>query len=345
MENKNTPTIIVTGPNKQNGAVDYVFKGALIVGLFYGGRFMYRKWQANRQTDAAGGDPNIQMATEIHQAIDGAGTSEKVLFNVANRIGDWAEVSKAYRKLYNVNMLDDIKGDLSASDYQKFINLYNLGQKNADGSPKNSKNPIIKGQYVIAEKEAYIRKSPVYMKVLPGLVKAFDFLNASNNNAVALAKPSEVIGVLTGVFSDDTKSPDATRYLQVLVPVLDAKNNHELVKMWVASSQVKTAQLTPTQLKTYKLVKVSKAIYSSALSGITNNTVSENIKIYSKGDLVGIYDESIILKDYARKNNIILGYKLLVQSTDNKDMVSYQTIDGNIRNSFKEQIKEVIELS
>lgn len=346
MENRNTPTIIMTNAPKQNGAIDYVFKGALVVGLFFGGRWAYRKWQSNKQNDAAGGDPNIQAAMEIHQAIDGAGTSEKVLFSIAGSITDWSSVSKAYRKLYNTNMTDDLKGDLSSADYKKFMNIYNLGQKNSDGTPKTSKNVIAKGLLVISEKEVYVRKSPKYQKVLTGIFKLMDWANIAKSNAVALTPAGYVVGVATGLFSDDTTSPDGTRFLEVQVIVMDDTKKHKLVNMWVASSNVRTVSIAPeVWQKQYKgkITIVSQRTYSSALSGIT--VAPTNIKIISNTDLVGVYDRDYSLKAFVKKQGTILGHKIEDSSLNSNDMVSYQTIDGNIRTSFKNQIKELIELS
>lgn len=346
MANSNTPTIIMANAPKQNGAVDYVFKGALIVGLFFGGRWAYRKWQANKNNDAAGGDPNIQAAMEIHQAIDGPGTAEKVLFSVASTIGDWSAVSKAYRQLYHTNMTDDLKGDLSSEDYKKFMNIYNLGQKNADGTPKNSKNVIAKGLLVVAEKEVYVRKSPKYQKVLTGIFKIMDWANIAKTNAVALTPAGYVVGISTGLYSDDTSSPSATRFIEVQVIVMNEDKTHQLVNMWVASSNVKTLASKPADWqKQYKdkITIVNKKTYSSALNGLT--IAPTNIKIIAKTNLVGVYDTDFVLKTFARKEKIILGHKLSDQKLGKADMVAYQTIDGNIRTSFKDQITELVELS
>lgn len=347
MENKNLPTIIMQSPSKQNGVVDYAFKALFAVGLFFGGRYAWRKFQENKQNDKAGGDPNVQAAFEIHTAIDGAGTSEKVLYEVANKISDWEEVSKAYRKEYHVNMLDDIKKDLSPDEFQKFMNVYNLGQKKPDGTPKNSKNVIAPGLLVITEKESYLRKSPVYQKVLTNALKQLDFLNMNKTNAVGLIKQGMLVGVSTGVYSDDIKSPSGTRFLEVQVIVMDEKLKHSLVKMWIASSQVKTvANKLVDWKKEYpinKLVIIRKAVYNAALSG--TEIAQDNIRVVTKSNLVGVYDENFRLIDFARKENLILGHKLSDQKLGKSDMVCYQTIDGKIRNSFKAQISEVTELS
>lgn len=343
------PQIISIAPQqKSNGIGDYVFKGALIVGGFFIGRKFYRDWKKNKTEDAAGNDPNAQLAMEIHQAIDGAGTSEKVLFDVANRITDWAAVSKAYRNLYNANMTDDIKGDLSASDYQRFLNLYNLGQKNPDGSPKNSKNLIEPGLLVTTEKEAYIRKSPVYMKVPTGLIKAIDQLQPINlikSNAIALAPAGKVVGITTGIYSDDTKSPSATRYLQVDVAMVDSKLKISRVKVWIASSQVKTKKVTAEQIKAVKVtdqVILKENFYKNALSGVGQNY--GQVKVITKGSLVGVYDENLVLIDYVQKPGVILGYKVGETEKETAKMLTYQTVDGRIRNSFVEQVETETEL-
>ena len=349
MENKNLPTIIMQSPSKQNGIVDYAFKALFAVGLFFGGRYAWRKYQENKQNDKAGGDPNIQAAFTIHSAIDGGGTSEKVLYEVANSITDWEEVSKAYRKEYHTNMLDDIKNDLEPDEFQKFMNVYNLGQKNPDGSPKASKNVIAAGLLVITEKEAYLRKTPVYQKVLPNVLKQLDILSMNRTNVVGLIKPGMLVGISTGKYSDDIKSPSGTRFLEVQVIVMDDKLKHSLVKMWIASSQVKTVTNKLVDWKkeypVNKTVIIRKNVYNAALSGIVNQVAQDNIKVITKTNLVGVYDENFRLIDFARKENLILGHKISDQKLGESDMICYQTIDGKIRNSFATQVTEITELS
>lgn len=332
------PQIISIAQPKNTGVMDYVFKGALIVGAVFVGKKIYENYVKNQISDNAGSNPSTQLAMEIHQAIDGAGTNEKVLFDVASKITDWKAVSEAYRGEYHTDMTDDIKGDLSASDFQRFMSIYNLGQKNADGTPKVSKNIISAGLLVTSEKQTYIRKTPVYMKVLTGIIKAGDILNLFKNNSVALAPIAKVLGISTGKYSDDLKSDNPTRFIEIIMNMLEPKTKKIThVKVWVASSQVKTESKTKeyiAKINPKDLVTLSSINYDNALSGINNTTIKTNTP------LVGVYDTHFRLVDYATKPNIILGTKVGETSNENKSMVSYKTIDGTLRHSYKEQILE-----
>ena len=82
------------------------------------------------------------------------------------------------------------------------------------------------------------------------------------------------------------------------------------------------------------MVTLSSKKYNDALSGVGTTTIKTNVAN------VGVYDTQFRLVDYAIKANIILGTKVNETSLANKPMVTYKTIDGTLRNSYKEYIIE-----
>lgn len=310
----NTP-VIITAPNNKSALEKLVTAGLVVGGLWYG-RKLYRDWRANRITDQAGGDPNVQAAMEIHQAIDGGGTSETVLFDIASRIKDWDAVSKAYRKLYINNMLDDIKGDLSPADFQKFLNIYNLSKTDASGKPVAGKNTVVKGSWVFVEKDVNVRKTPRVVGTIEKLKnQAANALKplAASDNIIFLAKPGKYLGVTTGRISIDTATDQSTLFIEVTMGMVEANGKHSLVTVWVASSQVKTEKQDPKfKPASGKLYFFSALQYNRALSGFDSG-IGESTNFRSELILsvpfAAILDVEENLTGQAMGQGLILGYK------------------------------------
>ncbi len=92
---------------------------------------------ADEYSDSTKNGLAAQYAAQFYQAVDGIGTDETMIFNTANamyRNGiPFDLVNKAYKNLYNANLLEDLQGDLSSTDFQRFNailrgqQLYGLG--------------------------------------------------------------------------------------------------------------------------------------------------------------------------------------------------------------------------
>lgn len=329
--NPNTPIIINTpSAQKQDGAIDYVFKGALIVGGLWLGKKAWDKYRADKASDKAGGDPNTQAATEIHQAIDGAGTSEKVLYAIANKNINWAEVSKAYRKLYNSNMLEDIKGDLDNTEYAKFLNIYNLSQNGGTGG----KNTVTQGFWVYVEKSANVRKTPK----IPTTIEEIKSLGKTN--IIGLAASGKYLGVATGRTAVDTATKEGTLFIEVKIGVVASNNKSEIVNAWVASSQVRTEAPKQGFNPGANITTFTREKYNAALGSIGAES-NYQAELHTKEAHTAIYDSNGKLINYADSKGLILGFKEAETTRNNTRFYVFKNIQGIIRTVPVEAVKEV----
>ena len=331
---ENTPIIIET--SKSSGGVgDAVFKIAIVAGGYFLARKLYKDYKANKTEEAAGGDINVQQAIAINQAIAGAGTDEQGLFNIAGQIKDWPAVDKAYRNKYNTSMLEDIKGDLSSEDYQRFMAIYNLNRVDKNGKPADSKNTIAKGYVVVTEKETWLRKSGVYQKIVSKLI---DPLGFNKTNAIALVPANKIIGMATGRFANDLKANPPIRFIEVTVYAVAAKKL-KTFNAWVASSQVLTTNKSIKDYPSSAVLVLTEADYNKSLSGL--GSITDPVEIIANSPLVKVYNDKMEFHDTVQRPGIILGTKTGTRSEDGKQFVEFKTVDGNTRYSQAEFVKEL----
>lgn len=92
--------------------------------LFYFGNRYYKKRKVEKLIEEIRTDPKkseyAEQARRLYSAIDGAGTDEKAIYQVALEITNYPAVQIMYKALFNVELEDDLLGDLRSSEYQKF---------------------------------------------------------------------------------------------------------------------------------------------------------------------------------------------------------------------------------
>ncbi len=113
-------------PKAQNKFITFV----IVLVAYFILRSEWRKFQKDRTYATLQSDPNAQLAVRIHAAfnvwgidwlggIDGTDTKE--VYAIAAQIRDFNAVATAYQNLYNVNLIDDLRKELSPSEYQQFM--------------------------------------------------------------------------------------------------------------------------------------------------------------------------------------------------------------------------------
>lgn len=111
-------------------------KTLLAVGVALAGTLVLRRaWQTHvRQKTydaaAASGDSPEGLANAIRQALNPSGvrllrhidtTDEAALFAIAPRIRNLTQVAQAYRRLFQSELLEDLRQELSPDEYQVFM--------------------------------------------------------------------------------------------------------------------------------------------------------------------------------------------------------------------------------
>lgn len=82
--------------------------------------------------------PEVRQAMALRSAMNPSGiswmmsfdtTSTTTVLETAKSITNLDSVQNAYKSLYQDNLLDDLQGELSATDYQKFLTIVSSNSK------------------------------------------------------------------------------------------------------------------------------------------------------------------------------------------------------------------------
>jgi len=219
------------------------------VGVYFGGRYLYRNHKQSVAEGKIGSVAEAKQASLIHKAIEGAGTDEDLLFEIAKEIKDWKKVKEFYSDLYRgTSIEDDIKGDLNDADYKKFFDLmegkgvtdtyekqkaagHQTGVKplvQDDPSKKDVPTSKLKGAYLITDLDGMrLRTKPEISKstLIPGLS--------------ALSKGTYV-GLLTGneEWFKDKETGKVTIFLEVEVQKAKLFGGIDTKNAWIAKQGV-----------------------------------------------------------------------------------------------------------
>jgi len=343
-----TPYIIQTAANNPSAISKVITAGLVVGGLWYA-RKLYRDWQANKTSDAAGGDINVQNAIKIKEAIQGFGTNEKALFNVASQITDWEAMSKAYRKLYGSNLIDDVKRDVTGTELSKFLNLYNASiNKTPEGKPISTKQQggkNIKGYLVYVNTIANVRSAPIYTSSTTEFLTKYSVplpgLKIPKSNKIFTAQPGKYLGVATGEVIQDKNSPESTLYIEVETFAI-SKNAKEVkrIKVYVASSQVTTElKKKDKALKDYEFYRITTEDYNNTLNGFGDNSNYPS-KLILNVPSAAVLDTDGNLINMVSEKNLILGHKDSQYTKNNKDYYVFVTIQGQKRMIETNSVKE-----
>jgi len=183
-----------------------VLTTAFIVGGSYAGwRFWLKpyleKRKENKENDRVLTDPSSKYASLLQQAMIGVGTDNKTLFMVAPKIKDWKAVQKSYKKLTGNNLNEDLKDDLSSTDYRLFIDIVS---KNVKAQKSESKQ----GYIVVSSKKIRLRETP------DSTISAYSF----SSNILDTVDANLFLGFATGVLKIDSKG---VLYYQIRIKYLE----------------------------------------------------------------------------------------------------------------------------
>lgn len=335
-ETQPNPHIFVIPEQHKNTLIDYAVKGGLVLLLLWGGKKFYNQWRTNQQEKQAADDPATQQAIKIRTAIEGAGTEEKEIFETAKEITDWQAVATAYRNLYQANITEDLKNDLSAEEYQKFFNIINLTQKKPDTKIKTSLD-YAKGRVAVSKAQVNIRKTPR----ASGSTTKDKLLVFSRSNIITAVDKGIAIGITTGRTTFDEKAePSGVLFIEITVlkknaPVKDA------LTAWVAASQIETLTSEQYKLKRNPALSITKEQYDSASASLNGTDLGANYRreIITISPTYILNDKFQAIGEAAK--NIILGFPIMELNTTNDEYVKFLTIDDTQRWVKKKHIKTI----
>lgn len=232
-----------------------------------------RREEATLQQTAS--NPAVQQAQVLRQAMNPHkplpmsmdGTDVKLIMDTAARITDLTSVQKAYKAMYQDELMADLRSELSSKDFEAF--MWQLSN-NAKTTTEVSSNGTVTSkpvqgakQYALgtnykvwALKDVLLRSSPdassVQGSILTRLKFAWDegnYITAPKSNIVELCKASQFVGYTTGKSAVDAKHH--VPFIEVFYKVTAAnkgataamkKRNGEVVRGWVSASPDYTFQ-------------------------------------------------------------------------------------------------------
>lgn len=323
--NTEQPNVFVIPERKKDTIIDYAVKGGLLILLLWGGKKLYNQWRVNQQEKRAGDDPATQQAIKLRTAMEGPGTDEKTVFETAKEITDWQAVTNAYRNLYQTNLTEDLKDDLSAEEYQKFFNIINLTEK-APGKSVKSNVDTGKGRIVVSKARVNIRKTAR----ASGSPTKDKLLVFGRSNIITTADKGIAIGVATGRTSFDEKAePSGVLFLEVQVLRKGAAIKDSYTA-WVAASQVETITGEEYKTKKYPPLSITKEQYDEASSSLTGTeyvNYDQEIITHSPAEIM---NEKFEVVGNA-ESQMILGFPIMELKAKDKTLVKFMTIDDTKR--------------
>ena len=241
---------IIVIPQNRSGIMGYVLAfGSLLTGGFLLKRYLDNK-QAASEGEKIANSPDAAAASSITAAVNPSGVSWLSPVDGTNAVSimkaiesaikggkTYKEISESYRKLTKGgNLEDDMKKELSASQYQTFLNVAKLNTKSDYANTSNFKQPVNPGDALSSIGKLIVRKTP-YINGTPRL------LDHRGNAIEFIEEAGTYIGVATGKYKTSTsrdgyladKASTTTVFYEVMVH--DA--SYKTYNVWVAASLVK----------------------------------------------------------------------------------------------------------
>jgi len=170
----NQPQYIIAAPAQTQAkpdAIDGLKKAGIYAGIglgvYIGGKYLYRKYRQNLLNDKMQTNENARFAAGIENALHsgwfGIAIDQKALFDIASRIKDYNAVSDFYADLTGDNLTSVLTTKLSTDDYKTFMDLLQT-KGTTPGNTIVSTTPTTNaGMLAIATKPVMIRKNPVIL--------------------------------------------------------------------------------------------------------------------------------------------------------------------------------------
>lgn len=254
MNPKLIATLAALQPKPEASTINTIVKvGVVGIGLYMG-----YKWLKKRQTNAANSAVTKDAAANSAQLFRGFmnpsgvswmrnfdGTKRSEILIEAKNVADLAAVQKFYREMFDgADLLEDLRQELNAEDYTKFLNTVNTNKviTKSDGSKSVDPASLVYDVFFVSNKKTALYNSSLWSKQT---VEAFSLLpNGSKNNQIAAITVKE----FTGASYYKTLQNVGTAAQPVFKTVFIKTTDWTLVK--------KETYIKGLQEKRYKTIKV-----------------------------------------------------------------------------------------
>jgi hypothetical protein len=228
-----------------------LMNGALVIGGIYLtyrlGKNIIASLNKSDAQNKADDSPEVRQAMSLRSAMNPSGiswmmsmdtTNTGTVVNTAKTITNLDSVQKAYKNLYQNNLLDDLQSELSTSDYQKFLTIVSSNSNKDTTHGGAAPVQFAKAnQLIVAKKAVSLRSSPD-----AGNHGAF-YEVFSDKNILRQAFAGEFLGYATGRQHFDEENN--VKFIEVAyvinavnAPAAYKNKNKVRVSFWVSSSSL-----------------------------------------------------------------------------------------------------------
>ncbi len=319
-----------------------LIKGALIAGGIYltyrVGKNLIAKVNKNNAQKNTDDKPEVRQAMSLRSSVNPSGyswmksfdtTNVDTVMEIAKTITNLDKVQKAYKDLYQDNLLDDLQSDLSTGEYEAFLNII---ASNANKDTSNGGAPPVqytkKNQLIVAKKDVTLRSSPDASNH-GAFYEVF-----SEDNIYRVAKAGEFLGYATGQQHYD--EVNNVKFIQVAyvinakyAPTAYKKKNKVKMAFWISASSNYTVQFPNAKAmisaypKTSSTAAWKKPLDYFDLKGIPTP------RLLTRSSAV-ILNERFAPINHASANTI-LGQLMMSMQTKHGVLLKFRTIDNTIR--------------
>jgi hypothetical protein len=319
-----------------------LINGLLVVGGIYLtyrlGKNLIAGINKNDAQSKADDSPDVRQAMALRSAMNPSGiswmmsmdtTNTSAVIDTARTITNLDSVSKAYKNLYQNNLLDDLQSELSTSDYQKFLTFVssnsNKDTSSGGAAPVQFAKP---NQLVVCKKSVALRSTPDATNH-GAIYEVF-----SDKNIIRQAEPGEFLGYATGrQHFDDVNN---VKFIEVAfvvkaqyAPAKYKNQNKKRYTYWVSSSsnyvEIFTYYKTMWDAypKTQNATGWMKPVDYFNLKGIPMPRLLTRFK-------APILNDRLVAINVAQPNTI-LGHYIMGLNTGNAEFLQFRTIDNQLR--------------
>lgn len=319
-----------------------IINGLLVVGGIYLtyrlGKNLISTINKNNTQSKADDSQDVRQAMALRSAMNPSGiswmmsmdtTNTATVLDTARTITNLDNVSKAYKNLYNANLLDNLQSELSTSEYQKFLTIVSTNsKKDTSGGGAPAVQFAKAKQLIVARKEVSLRSSPDATNH-GAFYEVF-----SENNIIRMAKPGEFLGYATGrQHFDETNNVKFIEVAWVVkaenAPAAYKSKNKKRTVYWVTSSTnyVEIFSYYKTMWDAYPSTKNSTGWMKPSdyfdLKGIAMPRLLTKVR-------TPILNDRLVVINTADANTL-LGQLIMSLHTGRGEFLQFKTIDNTLR--------------
>jgi hypothetical protein len=254
-------------------------------------------------------------------------TNTKAVFDTAPQIKKLDEVSTAYRKLYDNDLLKDLQNELNTTDYQKFLTMVSSNPAKSGGAAPTTFAK--KNQLVVAKVEVTLRTSP------DASYHGAFYEIGENKNIIRKAKVGEFLGYATGKQSFDVKNN--VKFIEVAY-LVKKENPPAALKAYAGKSYSYWVSSSSSYVEIFGYYKDMWSKYPS-----TQNEVSYKKPLDFYSGVSGAFFQPVItirltqvLNDKMQpiipvKSGTLLGEYLMNLDTGQNKYIKFRTVDNTER--------------